>query len=73
MLTSLWGILGNFGVDLNEVAQALASVIAPVFDETGENIIGYTGALAPYVDLPVVGDIIVKLAEMVAENMPAID
>lgn len=72
MLEALWPLLGNFGVDLEEVAQALSSVIAPVFDESG-NIIGYTGSLAPFVDLPVVGEIIVSLAELVAENMPQIN
>ncbi len=72
MLEALWPLLGNFGVDLEEVAQALSSVIAPVIGEDGE-IIGYTGSLAAFVDLPVVGDIIKSLAELVAENMPQID
>lgn len=72
MLEALWPLLGNFGVDLEEVAQALSSVIAPTYDDAGE-IIGYTGSLAPFVNVPVIGEIIVSLADLVAQNMPQID
>ncbi len=73
MLQSLWELLGNFGVDLDEIAQSLASVIAPVVDPDTGDIIGYAGSLAPLVEVPVIGDVIKSLADLVAENMPGIE
>lgn len=72
MLQAIWEILGNYGVDLNQVAQALSSVISPNYDEDG-NIIGYSGYLAAFVDLPYVGDVIKQLADIIASNLPNLD
>lgn len=61
MLQSIWAVLGNFGLDLSEIAAAMAKLFAPVVNEAGE-VTGYTGSLAQLADIPVVGDILKAFA-----------
>lgn len=72
MLESIWTVLGNFGLDLSEIANAMANLFAAVVDaETGE-VVGYSGSLAALADVPVVGEILKAFASF-APSIPSVD
>lgn len=67
MLDSIWQLLANYGLDVNEIAEAMGKLISVSVDpETGEEI--YGGNLAAIIDFPVVGVIL----KMFASFTPAV-
>lgn len=56
MLDSLWQLLANFGLDIQEIADAIASLIK--IDAEGNA----TGSLAALVDFPIIGVLVKALA-----------
>ncbi|MGN0526205.1 MAG: hypothetical protein ACI4IF_02105 [Acutalibacteraceae bacterium] len=67
MLDSIWQLLANYGLDVNEIAEAMGSLISVSVDpETGEEI--YGGNLAAIIDFPVVG-VILKMFASLAPNV----
>ena len=70
MLESIWTVLGNYGLDLSEIADAMSGLFAAVVED-GE-VVGYSGTLAALADVPVVGEILKAFASF-APSAPVVD
>ncbi|NLA76912.1 MAG: hypothetical protein GX851_03640 [Clostridiales bacterium] len=67
MLQSIWTLLANYGLDVQEIVDGISSLISvSVNPDTSEKI--YDGPLAPLVEMPVVGEIL----ELFASFTPVI-
>lgn len=62
MLDSIWQLLRNYGLDTNEIADAIHSLVEPVVDAEG-NVVGYEGTLAAIVDFPIIGSVLKGFAD----------
>lgn len=65
MLESIWQVLGNYGLDLSEIATSMSGLFTAttvVDPETQEESVVYGGTLAALADVPVVGDILKAFA-----------
>lgn len=63
MLDSIWALLGNYGLDLQEISTAIHSLFGttPAVTDAEGNVIqeaGYTGSLAALADFPLIGMIL---------------
>ncbi|NMP37777.1 MAG: hypothetical protein GX051_06585 [Clostridiales bacterium] len=57
MLQSIYALLANYGLDVQDIANAMSSLITTSIDpDTGEKVFG--GPLAPLASMPVVGEIL---------------
>ncbi len=57
MLDSIWQLLANYGLNTEEIADGIHSLIKPVVDAEG-NITGYEGTLGVLANFPLIGDIL---------------
>lgn len=62
MLQSLWQLLANFGVDVDQIAEALKELIW-LDPDTNE----YVGQLSALIDVPVVGDLLKALVTVIPD------
>ena len=63
MLDSIWALLGNYGLDLQEISTAIHSLFGnpPAVTDAEGNVIqeaGHTGSLAALADFPLIGMIL---------------
>lgn len=66
MLNSIWQLLANYGLDTQEIADAIHSLLEPVVDAEG-NVVGYEGTLAALVDFPIIGSVLQGFASFAPE------
>ncbi len=66
MLNSIWQLLANYGLDTQEIADAMHSLIQPVVDAEG-NVVGYEGTLASLVEFPIIGSVLQGFASFAPE------
>ena len=66
MLESIWTLLGNYGLDLTEIADAMASLfkVVEVVEADGSVTTTYEGSLAALADFPVIGEILKAFASL---------
>jgi hypothetical protein len=63
MLDSIWALLGNYGLDLQEISDAIHSLFGntPAITDAEGNVIqeaGHSGSLAALADFPLIGMIL---------------
>ncbi len=68
MLESIWTVLGNYGLDLSEIAAEMSKLFA--VDPNSES--GYSGTLEALANVPVVGEILKAFASF-APSIPSVD
>lgn len=62
MLDSIWQLLANYGLDVQEIADGIHSLMEPVVDAEG-NVVGYEGTLAALADFPIIGSVLKGFAD----------
>ena len=66
MLDSIWQLLANYGLDTQEIADGIHSLIKPVVDAEG-TVVGYEGTLAALADFPIIGSVLKGFADFAPE------
>lgn len=64
MLDSIWTLLNGYGLDTNEIAEAIHSLfqVSTSTDAEGNVVESYTGSLAALADFPIIGTVLKAFA-----------